>query len=154
MFNLEKDNYTKEEVEKLLQSETDKVRTSYSKKLKELESKLPKQKSEKELELEKKEKELLAKEREFKIKETLEQKKLPTTLAKFLNVQDEQLDDAINEISNILNQYLLNSSYKPEKKVNKNEGITREQFAKMNYLERQKLYETNPELYKKLSSVR
>ncbi|SHK06333.1 hypothetical protein [Paramaledivibacter caminithermalis] len=150
MFNLEKDNYTKEEVTKLLQSETDKVRTEYSKKVKELESKLPPEKSEKELELEKKEQELLAKERHFKVRETLEKNQLPSELAKFLTAE-EDVESVVSELSEVLNQHILNNSYKPTSKKN-NDGITKEQFAKMGYLERMSLFESNPELYNKLSN--
>jgi hypothetical protein len=149
MFDLEKDNYTKEEVTKLLQSETDKVRTEYVKKVKELESKLPPEKSEKELELEKKEQELLAKEREFKIRETLEKNQLPAELAKFLST-GEDIESVVNELSEVLNKHMLNNSYKPTNKKN-NDGISKEQFAKMGYIERMNLFENNPELYSKLS---
>lgn len=151
-----KENMTKEEFEKALQGAEDKVRTQlYNDKIKPLESEIaelkPKQKSEKELELEKKEKELLSKERQYKIKDTLAENNLPAELSKFLNVNDDALDGLGEELAQILDNHLLNSSYKPSNKNNKGDAITKEQFKGMNYMERQKVYESNPELYKKLS---
>ena len=145
-----KENMTKEEFDKAIQSAEDTVRTDYVKKLKALEDKLPPQKTDKELELETKEKELLAKEREYKIKDMLEQNKLPTGLSKFISAED--VDTAGTEISTILNEYLLNNSHKPTKHNNGGDTVTKEQFKSMNYSERAKLEQTNPELYKKLAN--
>ena len=145
-----KENMTKEEFEKAIQSAEDKIRTDYSKKVKDLESKIPTPKTEKEIELETKEKELLAKEREYKIKDMLEQNHLPTGLSKYISAED--VDVAGKEIATILNDYLLNNSHKPKKHNNGGDSITKEQFKNMNYSERMKLEQTNPELYKKLSN--
>lgn len=145
-----KENMTKEEFEKAIQSAEDKIRTDYSKKIKDLESKLPTQKTDKEIELETKEKEILAKEREYKIKDMLEQNQLPTALSKYISADD--IDVAGKEIANVLNEHLLNNSHKPKKHNNGGDGITKEQFKSMNYSERAKLEQTNPELYKKLAN--
>lgn len=145
-----KENLTKEEFDKAIQSAEDTVRTDYVKKLKALEDKLPPQKTEKELELETKEKELLAKEREYKIKDMLETNQLPTGLSKYISAED--VDVAGKEIATILNDYLLNNSHKPKKHNNGGDAITKEQFKNMNYSERIKLEQTNPELYKKLAN--
>ena len=145
-----KENLTKEEFDKAIQSAEDTVRTDYVKKLKALEDKLPPQKTEKELELETKEKELLAKEREYKVKDMLEQNKLPTGLSKFISAED--VDVAGTEIATILNEYLLNNSHKPTKHNNNGDSVTKDQFKAMNYSERAKLEQTNPELYKKLAN--
>ncbi|MBC8588422.1 hypothetical protein [Paratissierella segnis] len=145
-----KENMTKEEFEKAIQSAEDTIRTDYVKKLKALESKLPTQKTEKELALEQKEKELLAKEREYKIKDMLEINQLPTGLSKYISAED--IDVAGQEISTILNEYLLNNSHKPTKHNNGGDTVTKDQFKSMNYSERLKLEQTNPELYKKLSN--
>lgn len=144
-----KENLTKEEFDKAIQSAEDKIRTDYSKKIRELEDKLPPQKTEKELELETKEKELLAKEREYKIKDMLELNQLPTGLSKYISAED--IDVAGKEIATILNEYLLNNSHKPKKHNNGGDTVTKDQFKNMNYSERMKLEQTNPELYKKLS---
>ena len=145
-----KENLTQEEFEKAIQSAEDKIRTDYSKKIKDLETKLPPEKSEKEIELETKEKELLAKEKQYKIKDVLELNKLPTGLSKFISAED--VDVAGQEISTILNEYLLNNSHKPTKHNNGGDSVTKEQFKKMNYSDRSKLEQTNPELYKKLAN--
>lgn len=145
-----KENMTKEEFEKAIQSAEDKIRTDYSKKVKDLESKIPTPKTEKEIELETKEKELLAKEREYKIKDMLEQNHLPTGLSKYISAED--IDVAGTEIATILNDYLLNNSHKPTKHNNNGDSVTKDQFKNMNYSERMKLEQTNPELYKKLSN--
>ena len=137
-------------ITKSQQSAEDKIRTHYSKKIKDLESKLPAQKTDKELELETKEKELLAKEREYKVKDMLEQNKLPTGLSKFISAED--VDVAGTEIATILNEYLLNNSHKPTKHNNNGDSVTKDQFKAMNYSERAKLEQTNPELYKKLAN--
>ena len=145
-----KENMTQEEFNKAIQSAEDKVRTDYVKKLKALEDKLPPQKTDKELELETKEKQLLAKEKEYNIKDMLEQNQLPTGLSKYISADDVEV--AGQEISTILNEYLLNNSHKPKKHSNGGDSITKEQFKNMNYTERLKLEQTNPELYKKLSN--
>ncbi|WP_051531016.1 hypothetical protein [Clostridiisalibacter paucivorans] len=152
-----KENMSKEEFEKAIQGAEDKVRTQlYNDKIKPLESEIselkPKQKSEKEIALEKKEKELLAKERQYKIADTLKEKNLPTGLSKYLNVGDEGLEDAIEELEEIFNSHELDNSYKPKNNKKKTETtVTKEQFKNMSYMERQQLYETNAELYKQLS---
>lgn len=145
-----KENLTKEDFDKAIQSAEDKIRTDYTKKVKDLEDKLPPQKTDKELALETKEKELLAKEREYKVKDMLELNQLPTGLSKYISAED--VDVAGQEISTILNEYLLNNSHKPKKHNNGGDAITKDQFKNMNYSDRAKLEQTNPELYKKLAN--
>ncbi|NBI06630.1 hypothetical protein [Senegalia massiliensis] len=153
-----KENMTKEDYEKAIQGAEDRVRTQlYSEKIKPLETELeglkPSQKSEKELELEKKEKELLAKENQFKVRDTLEKHNLPKDLGKYINISDElDIEDVGKELGEIINNFVLDSSYKPEKKVNKGDAISKEDFKKMNYTQRLELYDSNPDLYKKLSN--
>jgi hypothetical protein len=147
-------------VNKALQSEGDKVRTKYSKELGELKTELSKYKpaeksdaekllEEKQKELELKEKELANKELSYTVKEKLSAKGLPSELAKYINVGDD-VDATIEELGGTLNNYFLNGTYKPSNHT-KNEGVTKEQFKKMSYIERAKLLETSPELYKALS---
>ncbi|NFG97880.1 DUF4355 domain-containing protein [Clostridium sporogenes] len=155
--------FTEEELQKKLQSETDKVRTEYSKKIKQMEEELkelrPKEKSESEIELEnrvqaleQKEKEVQAKERLLNINNKLVEKGLPQGLTKFLNVEGlEDVETSLNELKEIFNNNALNNSFKPQKHNSSKEAISKEQFNKMSYMERQKLYETNQELYNKLS---
>ena len=151
---------TKAQVEKLLQSETDKIRTEYSQKLKTVNEELsqykPKEKSdsEKALEeriakLEAREKELANKEQSMTLASKLKEKNLPTDLAKYLNV-GEDMDKTIDEVGALFGNYFLDGSNVPSNH-NGNKGITKKDFQKMGYAERAKLYNENPALFEALS---
>ena len=151
---------TKAQVEKLLQSETDKIRTEYSQKLKTVNEELnqykPKEKSdaEKALEdrisaLEAKEKELANKEKAMTIANKLKEKELPEGLAQYLLVGDD-VDKAIDEVGALFGNYFLSGSNKPSNH-NTNKGITKKDFQKMSYMERTKLFQENPTLYEALN---
>lgn len=147
-------------VQKYVQSETDKVRTKYSQELKTANDELAKYKpvekseTEKALEerlkaLEDREAELNAKERSHTIASKLKEKGLPEELAQFITV-GENIDEDVEKVGTALGNYFLNTNFKPESHAS-NKGITKEQFKKMSYMERTKLYKENPELYKMLS---
>ena len=151
---------TKAQVEKLIQSETDRVRTEYSQKLKTVNEELnqykPKEKSdaEKALEdrisaLEAKEKELANKEKAMTIANKLKEKELPEGLAQYLSVGDD-VDKAIDEVGALFGNYFLSGSNKPGNH-NTNKGITKKDFQKMGYMERTKLFQENPTLYEALN---
>lgn len=150
-----------EAVTKLVQSETDKVRTDYSKKLKDVQTELdqykPTEKSdaEKALEerianLEAKEKEIASKERAMTIADKLKAKGLPGELAQYLNF-GEDIDGAIDKVGDTLGNYFLGHVSNPSGNHTTNKGITKADFAKMSYSERAKLFQENNELYKALS---
>ena len=150
-----------EAVTKLVQSETDKVRTKYSSELKivndELAQYKPKQKSESELALEQrianleaKEKELANKERAMTIADKLKAKGLPSELAQYLNL-GEDIDGSIERVGDTLGNYFLGQVSNPSGNHSTNKGITKADFAKMSYAERAKLFQENNELYKALS---
>ncbi len=159
---LEELNLTTEQLEcvqKYVQGETDKVRTKYSKQIKDLESKVPKQKSEDELAFEKRLKDLETKEKELARKEMLTNAKgiltgkgLDVQLADYLKFEGvEDLETYINNIADVVSKQAKNS-YIPKGSKDKADGnITKEQFSKMNYTERCNLYETNKQLYDILS---
>lgn len=147
-------------VQKYVQSETDKVRTDYSQKLKTANDELAKLKpveksdAEKALEeritaLENKEKELADREKTMSVAAKLKEKELPEGLAKYLTVGDD-LDKTIDEVGALFGNYFLNGSNKPGNHTT-NKGITKEDFKKMSYGERAKLYQDNPTLYQALS---
>lgn len=147
-------------INKAIQSEGDKVRTKYSTEMKELKDELnqykPKEKSdaEKSMEerlkaLELKEQEIANKEKSYTVKEKLQEKGLPLDLAKYISVGDD-VDATIEELGGTLNNFFLSNGYKPSNHT-KSEVFTKEQFRKMSYTERNKLFETNPELYKALA---
>jgi hypothetical protein len=144
-------------VSKLIQSETDKVRTEYSTKIKDLEKYKPIEKSESEIALEErlkaletKEQELNKRERLDKVSNTLKEKGLNTELSKYLNVTDDvDLETYINDIAKVIREQ---ATYVPNKGNSKANGnITKADFKNMNYLERTNLYNTNKELYDILS---
>lgn len=147
-------------VQKLVQSETDKVRTDYSTKLKTANDELakfkPKEKSDTEKALEERvkaiedrEKEIANKERSMLIAEKLKSKGLPEGLGTYLNVGDD-IDETIDKVGNTLGSYFLGSGTKPGNH-NTNKGVTKAQFQQMSYSERAKLFQENNELYKALS---
>lgn len=147
-------------IQKYVQSETDKVRTDYSQKLKtandELAKYKPKEKSgaEKALEdritaLENREKELANKEKAMTVAAKLKEKELPEGLAKYLSVGDD-MDKTIDEVGALFGNYFLDGSNKPGNHTT-NKGITKEDFQKMSYGERAKLYQDNPALYQVLA---
>lgn len=149
-----------EVVNKTIQSEGDKIRGKYSREVSELKNQLdqlkPVEKSDAEKAIEQRQKELEVKEQEiankekgYQLKEKLASNGLPAELAKYLNVGDD-IDSLVKEVGGTLNNYFLNSGYKPSGHA-KNEGITKEQFRKLSYAERTKLFDTNPELYKRLA---
>lgn len=156
-------NLTEEQltmVQKYVQSETDKVRTKYSQDLKTANEELAKYKpvekseTEKALEarlkaLEDKEAELNAKERSQMIASKFKEKGLPEELASFINI-GENIDEDVEKVGTALGSYFLNANYKPESHAN-NKGLTKEQFKRMSYVERAKLFQENPELWKMLS---
>jgi hypothetical protein len=144
---------SKEDLDKTIQSETDKVRTEYSKKLKSLEDEIvkykPVEKSDAEKQLEARELEISKKEKMFKVKESLSQNNLPSDL--YDVIYGELDDDArVSKLSDILNNVVLDGSFKGSKKHTKSDSITKDQFKKMSYAERTKLYNDNPSLYNEL----
>lgn len=145
-----KENMSVEEFEgvitKAVQSSNDKLRTDYSKQLKELENKLPKQMTDEEKAIQDRLTVLEQKEKHLEFKEKLQTKGLPLEL---LNLVGS--DDHIELLSNVINQQKLNSGFIPSGHNQTNTGITKEQFKKMNYLEREKLQDQQPEIYKALT---
>ena len=158
-----KDYIAKDDMNKLLQSETDKVRTEYSKKLKdsteELNKYKPKDKSESEIELEKrlkiledKEKEVAKKEKLLNISDQLKEQGLPSQLAKYLSgVEIDKVETEIGSLKDIFNAAKIDTSYKPDSHKPKVESVTKEQFLKMSYMDRVNLFNSNKDLYNKLS---
>lgn len=147
-------------VQKYVQSHEDRIRTDYSKRLKDANDELAKYKpveksdEEKALEdrisaLEAKEKELANKEKAMTIANKLKEKELPEGLAQYLSVGDD-VDKAIDEVGALFGNYFLNGSNKPSNH-NTNKGITKKDFQKMSYMERTKLFQENPTLYEALN---
>lgn len=144
-----------ENLKKVIQGAEDTVRTEYSKKLKELEKKLPKEKTPEELGVEERLKALEERERQADIRERklnasnlLKDKGLDTKLSKYLSLDGvEDLETYINEIAEVVNAQSKGSSYNPKGHKSSNSVITKDQFKKMSLMEKQKLYETDKETY-------
>lgn len=97
--------------------------------------------------LESKEAELADKEKKVQIRGKLEEMGLPVGLADYLKLDnDEDVEKVGGEIAN----YFLENGSKPTTHA-KSQPVTREQFRKMSYAQRAKLFNDNPELYKALS---
>jgi len=144
-----------EGINKILQSEGDKIRTSYSQKIKELEGKLPKEMTdeekalaEKTKQLEDKEKELNKRERLTKVKSTLKDKGLNDGLADYLNLDTENLETYLEEVVKTMESQV---NFKPSAHINGGTKITKEDFKNMSYTDRVNLYNTNKPLYDALS---
>lgn len=144
-----------EGINKILQSEGDKIRTSYTQKIKELEGKLPKELSyeEKALadrvkQLEDKEKELNKRERLNKVETTLENKGINKELSKYLNLDTDNLETYLEEVVKTMESQV---NFKPSGHSNGGTKITKEDFKNMGYEDRVNLYNTNKALYDALS---
>ena len=132
-------------VDKSIQSETDKVRTEYSKKVKELEKFKPVEKSETEIELETLKKELA----DTKFSKTLKDIGVDDSLAKFI-----KSDCDIEELSTFVKGFAQNQQdFIPNNMNMGDNSITKEQFKKMGIADRTKLYDSNPELYNQLKQL-
>lgn len=160
VMNLNELNLSEEQlaqITKYVQSETDKVRTDYSQKLKianeELTKYKPAEKTEAEIALEERvkvleqrEQELANKEKTLDIENKLTAKGLPKELGAYLNITDNNEDEVIGKIG----EFLVNNGNIPAIHI-KNSGMTKDEFKKLNYIERAKLFKENPTLYKALS---
>lgn len=147
---------TKDEFDKKIQGEGDRVRTEYSKKVKELEAKIkeltPAQKSEAEIDFEKRLAALEAKEKKMALLESLSAAGISQNFSDYLK------NDA--DIEAFAKAYKAAIDSEVQKKVKSNgyvpnghksgESITKEDFAKMNMTEKEQLFAENPELYKTL----
>jgi len=142
-------------VQAILQSEGDKIRTSYSQKIKDLEGKLPKTLTdeektlaEKSKVLEDKEKELNKRERLVKVESTLESKGLNKELSKYLNLDTDDLETYLEEVVKTMESQV---NFKPTGHKSGGTKVTKEDFKNMGYTDRVNLYNTNKPLYDALS---
>lgn len=162
--------YTEEEVQALLQKEGDRRVTEALKKAERKQSerareaeKLARMNAQEkyEYELEQRERALAEKERAFALErnkniasQILADKDIDVSLADFVVAEDaETMDENIKRlakgISKSVEKRLAGKS--PFKAPEQSEGLTREQFDKMSLNERQKLFDTDRELYNKLA---
>lgn len=142
MIELTQESYTKAEVQGLLQSETDKVRTDYSRRLKAVEQERdalkPAEKPPAELDLEKRTAELSRRERAFACREA----GIDPAFADLLR------DDA--DLSKLPELLKVDTGYKPGGHKTNGSGMTKEAFAALPYSKQAQLFQENPDLYKTL----
>ena len=166
--NTTKDSYkgfmSKEDSTKFTQSETDKVRTEYSKQIKGFEDKIkilePVTKTDAEkamdarvLAIEDREKLATSKEKLLSTTDMLKAQGLPAELAKLLqSVKAEEVETEITSLKAVFEALKLDNSYKPSTHKASNESMTKDQFKVLSYTERASLYTSNPTLYTKLSN--
>ena len=143
---------SKADYEKSIQSAEDRLRTKYSKQIKDLEDKVatltPIEKSENELALEKRLAEVESKEKRLNLIDTLVSKNLDKGMADYLK-DDADIDSFEKVISSMVNNRLVATGYKPTNHQN-NESISKDAWKKMSYSEKQEIFRTNPELAKQL----
>ena len=141
---------SKSDFDKSIQSAEDRLRTKYSKQIKDLEDKVttltPSEKSENELALEKRLAEVTTKERRLNLIDTLVSKNIDKGLVDFLK-DDADIDSFEKVISSMVNNRLVSTGYKPQNHQN-NESISKDAWKKMSYSEKTNFYNANPELAK------
>lgn len=148
---------TQTELDKKIQSETDKVRTKYSEQIKELEAKVkeltPVQKSEAELDYEKRLAALEAREKAATLNDSLKANGISKEMAKYLkdDVDVSALAETLKSIVGTeVDKHLTEEGFVPTGHKSGN-PLTKENFKKMNMSEKERLYAENPDLYKSLS---
>lgn len=163
-------------IKKMVQSETDKVRTKYVKKVKELEEeknelltakmtveeKAEHDRKVREKELAEKERELSAKENRLYAIDALKKSEMPLDFLEFVVGADEgDTDTKIATLSQLWTKALNKAISERMKGIGRKPGsgdgqpaaITKEQFAKMKYTEKLALRKENPQLYAELTKA-
>ena len=138
---------SKTDYDKAIQSAEDKLRTSYSEKIKDLESKLPKDETDAEKDYQQRLAALEQKEKRIAMQESLAKNKLDNSLAEYLR-DDVDIDKFGTVIDNLVNTRLAATGFKPTGHTNNTE-ISKDQWHKMTYSQKQDFYNQNPELAKK-----
>lgn len=146
-----------EDFNKKIQSETDKVRTEYSKRIKGLEAKIkeltPVEKSEAERDFEKRLAALETKEKKMAMLESLKANNLSSDFCEYLK-DDVDIADFAKFFSSALNgevQKKIKADGFVPNSHKSGESLTKEDFKKMNMAEREKIYAENPDLYRTLA---
>ena len=151
--------FTQEDVDKRVQSECDKLRTSYSKQIKNLEDKIKEltpvelSDTEKELnrrieELEKSQKEVESQKAFLSLQDTLQSKGIDKALATYLKA-DVDVDAFVTAFNSAMKEVTKDSGYVPDSH-NAGDKITAEDWGKMKYSEKVDIMNKSPELYKRL----
>lgn len=151
--------FTEDEVNRKIQSAEDKLRTSYSKQIKDLQEQIkklsPVEKSESEIaienrlaELEKAQEEVNAQKAFLSLQDTLQSKGIQKSLATFLKA-DVDVDAFVTAFNASMKEVTKDAGYVPDSH-NAGDKITAEEFRNWSYDQRAELYTKNPTLYQKL----
>lgn len=139
--------------DKKIQSETDKVRTEYSRKIKDLENKIkeltPATKTEAEIDFENRLAALEAREKAMNLSDALSKKGISNELSSYLR-DDVDVEALATVIDGIVGHKLKSDSYVPGGHKS-GESMTKEEFRKLSMDEKERIYTENPELFKTLS---
>lgn len=153
-FNLNDEQ--KGTLEKFQQSTEDRIRTTYSEKIKGLEDELSKVKPKELTDDQKKIQELEAELNQTKFTNKLKTLGVSDELASYLK-SDIDIDKFSKFYDGLKAKTASNNNgqenFVPSKNQNNGAGITKEQFHKMSYDEKVKLYTENSELYSQLSQA-
>lgn len=151
--------FTEDEVNRKIQSAEDKLRTSYSKQIKDLQEQIkklsPVEKSESEIaienrlaELEKAQEEVNAQKAFLSLQDTLQSKGIQKSLATFLKA-DVDVDAFVTAFNASMKEVTKDAGYVPDSH-NAGDKITAEEWGKMKYSEKVEIMNKSPELYKRL----
>lgn len=144
---------SKSDLDKRIQSETDKIRTKYVEKIKSLETRIkeltPPKKSDEELDFEKRLASLEAREKKMALSDALNKKGISNELSDFLR-DDADVDALSSVIEGMINKKLKTDSYTPGGHKS-GERLTKEDFRRLSMDERERLYLESPELFKALA---
>lgn len=142
---------TKTDYAKAIQSAEDKLRTAYSAKIKDLESKLPKEKTDAEKDYEQRLATLEAREKGMALKESLANHKLDNSFSDFLK-DDVDIDKFGTAIDNLVKTRLSETGFKPTGHEH-TQNISEKEWKKMTYAQKQEFYNSNPELAKRFMGM-
>lgn len=151
--------FTEDEVAKKVQSECDKLRTSYHKQIKDLQEQVkklsPVEKTQAEIDIENRlaaleasEKAVADRERKIAVQEKLSGSGLDKALADYLK-DDVDVDALSSIVENIVKSRMKNNGYVPNEHGS-DEKVTPEDFKKMTYSQKVEYSQKHPETYKRL----
>lgn len=151
--------FTEDEVNRKIQSAEDKLRTSYSKQIKDLQEQIkklsPVEKSESEIaienrlaELEKAQEEVNAQKAFLSLQDTLQSKGIDKALATYLKA-DVDVDAFVTAFNASMKEVTKTTGYVPDSHK-AGDKITAEEFKNWSYDQKAELYTKNPTLYQKL----
>ena len=135
------DETTMADIEKVVQGESDAIRTEYSGKIKDLEQYKPKEKTDTEKALEEANLKLASYEFGSKLKE----QGLNTDFSKYLK-SDADLEAFKTLIGSKQEKEYVPSTHSTDA------GLTKDKFKSMSYAEKSKLYTENPALYQQMTT--